>query len=70
MAVPNFASVPGASDLLGSLGSLGQQAAGRSEDERKRRLEQERQSRLMGSTMPGASMLGLGAGPGGGMASG
>ncbi len=66
----DFSSLPGVSSLLGDLGQLGQQLAGETEDERKKRLQNEMQSRLMGGAAPGASMLGLGAGPGGGMSLG
>ena len=66
----SMAALPGVSSLMGDLGQLGQQLAGETEDERKKRMEQERQARLMGSTAPGASMLGLGSGPGGGMGAG
>lgn len=55
-------ALPGVSSLMGDLGQLSQQLFGEAEDERKKRLENERQARLMGSTMPGASMLGLGGG--------
>lgn len=65
-----FASIPGVSSLMGDLGSLVTQLEGETEEQRKRRLEREQQTRLMGSTMPGASMLGLGTGPGGGMSLG
>lgn len=66
MPMPNAfgASTPGASAL--GLGSLGQQASQETDEERKKRLEQERQTRLMGGTA-GASALGLGTAAGGGI---
>jgi hypothetical protein len=50
-------SVPGATDLLGS--ALGNQVAGESEDERRRRLLAMQQNKLLPTSTPGASALGL-----------
>lgn len=69
------APTAGASDL-GFGSTLGQPATGESDEDRKKRLEAERQARLMGSpsaagaTTPGASALGLGYGAGGGLRTG
>lgn len=55
-------SVPGASSLGLGLGDmLGQQAKAETDDQRKKRLLEEQQRRMLG-TMPGASSLGLGVG--------
>jgi hypothetical protein len=64
-----MAALPGVSSLMGELGQLRQEIEGETDEQRRKRLEGERQARLLGSAMPGASTLGLGAGPGGGLAS-
>jgi hypothetical protein len=51
-------SVPGSSDLM-SGGSLSDQVAGETDEERRKRLLAQAQAKLLPNSMPGASSLGL-----------
>lgn len=67
MPVASSSPIPASTDLgLGSM--LSDQVADETDEQKKKRLAQAAQSRLLGM-VPGASALGLGSGAGGGFGS-